>query len=116
VTGLRDRLIERIRSRGPITFADYMDAALYDEKDGYYTTRASIGFDGADFLTSPELGPAFGRALARAAVDCWAAMGKPAQWDVVEAGARRGRARCPAGDRRRVPAAARAAGARPGRP
>jgi len=87
---LRGRLIERIRARGPITFADYMDAALYDERDGYYTTRAAIGFDGADFLTSPELGPAFGRALARAAVDCWAAIGKPAQWDVVEAGAGRG--------------------------
>ena len=87
---LRARLIERIRARGPITFADYMDAALYDEKDGYYTTRAAIGFDGADFLTSPELGPAFGRALARAAADCWAAIGKPAQWDIVEAGAGRG--------------------------
>ena len=87
---LRDRLIERIRARGPLTFADYMDAALYDNRDGYYTTKASIGFDGADFLTSPELGPAFGRALAQAAVDCWAAIGKPAQWDVVEAGAGRG--------------------------
>ena len=87
---LRDRLVERIRARGPITFADYMDAALYDEKDGYYTTKASIGFDGADFLTSPELGPAFGRALARAAIDSWAAIGKPAQWDIVEAGAGRG--------------------------
>jgi SAM-dependent MidA family methyltransferase len=87
---LRDRLIDRIRARGPMTFADFMDAALYDEKDGYYTTRAAIGFDGADFVTSPELGPAFGRALARAAVDCWAAIGKPAQWDIVEAGAGRG--------------------------
>jgi SAM-dependent MidA family methyltransferase len=87
---LRDRLVERIRARGPMTFADFMDAALYDEKAGYYTTRASIGFDGADFLTSPELGPAFGRALARAAIDCWAAIGKPAQWDIVEAGAGRG--------------------------
>ncbi|HEX9494844.1 MAG TPA: SAM-dependent methyltransferase, partial [Candidatus Limnocylindria bacterium] len=87
---LRDRLVERIRARGPITFADFMDAALYDPQAGYYTTHAAIGFEGADFLTSPELGPAFGRALARAAVDCWTAMGKPAQWDLVEAGAGRG--------------------------
>jgi SAM-dependent MidA family methyltransferase len=90
MTGLQERLVQRIKSRGPITFADFMDAALYDEKDGYYTAHASIGFDGADFLTSPELGPAFGRALARAAVDCWTAIGKPARWDVVEAGAGRG--------------------------
>ena len=87
---LRERLIGRIRARGPMTFADYMDAALYDPEDGYYTTRASIGFDGADFLTSPELGSAFGRALARAALDCWVALGRPSAWDLVEAGAGRG--------------------------
>ena len=87
---LRDRLLERIHARGPITFADFMDAALYDPQDGYYTTHAAIGFDGADFLTSPELGPAFGRALSRAAIDCWSGIGKPAQWDLVEAGAGRG--------------------------
>jgi SAM-dependent MidA family methyltransferase len=87
---LRDRLVERIRARGPMPFADFMDAALYDPHDGYYTAHAAIGFDGADFLTSPELGPAFGKALARAAIDCWSAIGKPAQWDVVEAGAGRG--------------------------
>jgi SAM-dependent MidA family methyltransferase len=87
---LRDRIAERIRARGPLTFAEFMDAALYDERDGYYTTRAAIGFEGADFVTSPELGPAFGRALARAAVDCWNAIGRPAQWDLVEAGAGRG--------------------------
>ena len=73
-----------------MTFADYMDAALYDPDGGYYTTRVNIGFDGADFLTSPELGPAFGRALARAAVDCWTALGRPVVWDLVEAGAGRG--------------------------
>ncbi|HLZ47679.1 MAG TPA: SAM-dependent methyltransferase [Candidatus Limnocylindria bacterium] len=87
---LTERLVERIRARGPMTFADFMDAALYDPQDGYYTTHAAIGFDGADFLTSPELGPAFGRALARAAIDCWSGLGKPAAWDVVEAGAGRG--------------------------
>jgi len=87
---LRDRLVERIRARGPITFADFMDTALYDPQDGYYTAHAAIGFDGADFLTSPELGPAFGRALARAAIDAWSGIGKPAQWDLVEAGAGRG--------------------------
>ena len=87
---LHERLLQRIRARGPMTFADFMDAALYDEKDGYYTTHAAIGFEGADFLTSPELGPAFGRALALAASDCWNAIGRPSQWDLVEAGAGRG--------------------------
>jgi SAM-dependent MidA family methyltransferase len=89
VSGLREALIARIRARGPLTFADYMDAALYDPAHGYYTARARIGFEG-DYLTSPELGPAFGRLLARAALELWQALGRPAPWDLVEAGAGRG--------------------------
>ena len=87
---LRERLIARIRSRGPITFAEYMEAALFDPEDGYYTTRARIGFEDGDYFTSADLGPAFGRMLARIAVDAWTALGRPPAWDLVEAGAGRG--------------------------
>ena len=86
---LRDRLVARIRARGPMSFADYMAAALYDPEDGYYSTRAALGFAG-DYLTAPDLGTHFGRALARAFADQWALLGKPASWDLVEAGAGRG--------------------------
>ena len=86
---LADRLATRIRAHGPLTFAAFMEAALYDPADGYYTTRAAIGFEG-DFLTSPDLGPAFGRALARAMGELWAALDRPPSWDLVEAGAGRG--------------------------
>jgi len=86
---LGDRIVARIRSGGAITFADYMEAALYDPEDGYYTTRASIGFDG-DYVTSADLGPAFGKSLARGVSDLWSHMGRPAVWDLVEAGAGRG--------------------------
>jgi SAM-dependent MidA family methyltransferase len=86
---LRDRLVARVRARGPITFAEYMEAALFDPDDGYYTTRASLGFDG-DYVTSSDLGPAFARSLARGVADLWQLMGKPAPWDLVEAGAGRG--------------------------
>ena len=89
MASLADRLIARIAARGPITFADYMEAALFDPDDGYYTTRASLGFEG-DYITSGDLGPAFGRSLARAVADLWLAMGKPPAWDLVEAGAGRG--------------------------
>ncbi len=47
-----------------MTFADFMEAALFDPDEGYYTTRASLGFEG-DYVTSADLGPAFGRSLAR---------------------------------------------------
>ena len=66
-----------------------METALFDPEDGYYTTRASIGF-GGDYLTAPDLGPAFGRSLARAFADLWAMLAKPQAWDLVEAGAGRG--------------------------
>ncbi|HYV22066.1 MAG TPA: SAM-dependent methyltransferase [Candidatus Bathyarchaeia archaeon] len=66
-----------------------MEAALFDPDDGYYTTRPSLGFEG-DYFTSPDLGPAFGRSLARAVGDLWFVMGKPASWDLVEAGGGRG--------------------------
>src|SRR5438445_6597428 len=66
-----------------------MEAALFDPDDGYYTTRASLGFDG-DYVTSVDLGPAFGRALARAVADLWTLAGKASSWDLVEAGAGRG--------------------------
>ncbi len=86
---LRDRLVARIRARGPLSFADYMEAALYDPDEGYYTARAALGFEG-DYLTAPDLGTHFGRSFARAFADCWALLGKPASWDLVEAGAGRG--------------------------
>ena len=87
---LKERLVQRIRSSGPITFADLMEAALFDPDGGYYTTRAAIGFEDGDYFTSPDLGPAYGRALSRMAVDAWTALGRPAAWDLVEAGAGRG--------------------------
>ena len=86
---LGERLVTQIRSRGPMTFADFMEAALFDPSEGYYTTRASLGFEG-DYVTSADLGPAFGRSLARGVADLWLVMGKPATWDLVEAGAGRG--------------------------
>ncbi len=87
---LKERLAKRIRAHGPITFAAFMEAALFDGEDGYYTTHASIGFEGGDYFTSADLGPAFGRAVARLAADAHVALGRPAPWDVVEAGAGRG--------------------------
>jgi SAM-dependent MidA family methyltransferase len=66
-----------------------MEAALFDAEDGYYTTRASLGFEG-DYITSSDLGPTFGRLLARGVADLWSHMGRPPVWDLVEAGAGRG--------------------------
>jgi SAM-dependent MidA family methyltransferase len=87
---LGERLVRRIRANGPITFADFMEAALFDPEDGYYMARPAIGFEEGDYFTSADLGPAFGRALSRLAVDAWTALGRPPAWDLVEAGSGKG--------------------------
>ncbi|MGH2692089.1 MAG: SAM-dependent methyltransferase [Actinomycetota bacterium] len=79
------RLRQRIRDAGPITFADFMEAALYDPRDGFYA-RAQIGGDG-HFVTSPHVSPAFGNLVARQLAESWDFLGKPSPFTVVELGA-----------------------------
>ena len=70
-TELEQRLIERIKREGPITFRDFMQTALYDPELGYYNTeRLKIGADG-DYYTSSNVHPAFGAVLARSFVELW---------------------------------------------
>jgi SAM-dependent MidA family methyltransferase len=53
------------RGGGWLSFARYMELALYAPGMGYYMAGArKLGRDG-DFVTAPELSPLFGRALAR---------------------------------------------------
>jgi SAM-dependent MidA family methyltransferase len=61
---LSERLRQRILREGPISFRDFMEAALYDPEEGYYARGARIG-DGGDFVTSPHVTPSFAAALAR---------------------------------------------------
>ena len=58
-------LIDPIKARGgSISFYEYMDLVLYDQKNGFYSTgRLKIGKDG-DFCTSPSLSNDFARLLA----------------------------------------------------
>lgn len=87
---LAARLRETIASRGPITFADFMSAALYDPEHGYYASgRAAIGRKG-DFITSVSVGPLFGRLLARQFAAWWEELGRPAPFTLVEQGAHDG--------------------------
>jgi SAM-dependent MidA family methyltransferase len=76
---------DRIERDGPLTFAEFMEVALYDERRGYYA-RPPIGEDG-DYVTSPHVSPAFGVLLARGVEDLWLRMGSPAPFAIVEAAA-----------------------------
>ena len=79
----------RIAERGPITFADFMDVALYHPDGGYYTSGERVGAAG-DFYTSPSAHPAFGALLAVQLFQMWELLGRPAPFTVVEPGAGNG--------------------------
>ena len=85
---LYERLRERIEREGPMSFRDFMAAALYDSQDGYYARGASIGERG-DFVTSPHIAPAFAGAIARRLSEDAAKI--PGPIDFVELGAGDGR-------------------------
>jgi SAM-dependent MidA family methyltransferase len=85
--GLVARIHEEIARDGPITFARFMDLALYDPEGGYYRAEAARPGRDGDFLTAPEAHPIFGAALARAVADVWDRLGRPEQFVLREYGA-----------------------------
>jgi SAM-dependent MidA family methyltransferase len=88
-TPLARWLANRIRERGPITFAEYMRECLYHPEFGYYSRAETRRF--GDFYTSVDVHPIFGRLLARQLAEMWERLGRPAEFPVVEAGAGVGR-------------------------
>jgi SAM-dependent MidA family methyltransferase len=78
-------LAERIRSHGPITFAEYMEACLYRPVHGYYTKAEQE--PRRDYFTSVDASPLFGRLLARQFQEMWCAVRRPDAFWLVEAGA-----------------------------
>ncbi|HKS30397.1 MAG TPA: SAM-dependent methyltransferase [Pyrinomonadaceae bacterium] len=85
---LSTRLREHIKTCGPISFHDWMRAALYDERDGYYR-RGGVkrwGREG-DYRTSPERSPLFAATFARFFHTLYEELGSPARWTIWEAGA-----------------------------
>jgi SAM-dependent MidA family methyltransferase len=81
-------LIDRIRERGPLTFAECMEACLYHPQYGYYTKANQE--PRRDYFTSADAGPIFGRLLARQFAEMWVLLGCPDPFWLAEAGAGRG--------------------------
>jgi SAM-dependent MidA family methyltransferase len=87
---LQDIIKARIAERGRITFAEFMDMALYYPELGYYTSaRARVGADG-DFYTSPATHPAFAALIAVQLEQMWQLLDHPPGFAVVEMGAGKG--------------------------
>lgn len=89
---LAARLLARIRREGRLTFRDWMAAALYDERGGYYT-RADIERWGraGDYRTSPERTPLFAATFARYFAKLHEELESPNSFTLIEAGGGAGR-------------------------
>lgn len=79
----------RIRERGKITFAEFMELALYWLEGGYYTNPDNIGASG-DFYTSPGAHPAFAALVCVQMFQMWTLLDRPRTFWVVEMGAGNG--------------------------
>jgi SAM-dependent MidA family methyltransferase len=98
---LTSLLLQRIRDTGPLTVAEFVEAALYHETLGYYARAGQRSGREGDFFTSVDLGPVFGELLASQFAEMHAALGdgsasdRPGadapRFDLVEAGAGNGR-------------------------
>jgi len=73
-----------VEDHGPLTFAEFMELALYGH-GGYYE-RHPVGPHG-DFVTSPHVHEVFARLLARAALELWSTLERPDPFLVTECGA-----------------------------
>jgi len=84
-------IIAEVVRRRRVSFAEFMELALYHPKAGYYTQRRTgegpAGRSG-DFLTAPTASPIFGRTLAELVRQLAATLGEPVSF--VELGAGEG--------------------------
>jgi SAM-dependent MidA family methyltransferase len=89
LTPLARELLQRIRARGPIPFAEFMRECLYHPVWGYYSRADAMRF--ADFYTSVDVHPIFARLLARQLAEMWEQLGRPHEFQIVEGAAGTGR-------------------------
>ncbi len=81
------RLRAEIEADGPITFARFMERALYEPGHGYYRRPSPGPGPAGDYLTAPEAHPIFGAVIGRLLEQAWEALGRPDPFTITEPGA-----------------------------
>jgi SAM-dependent MidA family methyltransferase len=84
---LLQKIIDKIKAEGPVSFETFMSLALYDPEYGYYTRPSSTIGRAGDFYTSPHLHRIFGMMIGRQMEEMWEIMGRPDRFHIVEMGA-----------------------------
>jgi SAM-dependent MidA family methyltransferase len=75
-----------IEGRGPMTFARFMELALYHPDSGYYGTGEDRTGPAGHFVTSAELDPLYGELWSKGFEQVWIACGRPPAFEAVEIG------------------------------
>lgn len=88
--GLEAELRARIAEAGPIGFDEFMAAALYHPRHGYYASGTPRTGKHGDFFTSVSVGPVFGKLLAAQFLEMRGNLGDPRDFTLVEQGANDG--------------------------
>lgn len=83
-TKLATAIREKIALDGPIPFSEYMEMALYEPGQGYYSAGLQKFGAGGDFVTAPQLGNVFARCLAKQIEQISQELGP---YEIIEAGA-----------------------------
>jgi len=90
-----------LESGSPMTFARFMEMALYDSEHGYYSTGGNrselashaspIGMQGGDFFTAPCVSPFLAHCTVRQLQEIDGLLGHPSQFTILEMGPGEGR-------------------------
>jgi SAM-dependent MidA family methyltransferase len=86
---LRDIVLKLIAEKGPISFKEFMEQALYHPQFGYYTSKKQIIGKEGDFVTSSSYHPIFGYVLAKKTMGLNLENGK-SKFSILEIGAGKG--------------------------
>lgn len=86
---VEEEIRRRLADRPWLSFAEYMQTALYLPGQGYYTRPQATTGPAGDFATSADVSPDFGRRLAVQAAEVWDSLGR-GPWRIVEMGPGRG--------------------------
>ena len=85
---LAERLRARVRAEGGVSFRDWMHAALYDAREGYYRRRDLARWGRAgDYRTGPERSRLFAATFARYFASLHEELESPSPMILLEAGA-----------------------------
>ena len=83
--GVEGDIKKLIAERGKITFAQFMEMALFSPRGGYYTSEEHR--KERDYYTAPVAHPVFGALVALQLEQMWELMGSPSPFYVLEVGA-----------------------------